>query len=331
MKQQIAQIGCKPWTLNGLSDRVIVGHYQNNYGSAVQDLNAIRERLAELDLGAAPAHEVRALKREELAAMGSVTLHELYFGNLGGDGSVLFSGSADGTGLPKTIASAIEQNFGSLFAWQREFIGLAQALRGRSGWVVLSYSRQDVRLYNQLLEDRADFVLDAAPLLVLDMYEHAYQAEFGANVTAYIDAFLRNVDWSAVATRLKQATDRLLPVDMSAADGITVEELAARRAAGEPIQVIDARPRFHFSRSAEMIEGAVYRDPDRVYEWSAELSADKPVVVYCAYGFNVGCAVAGVLRERGFPTARFLRGGLSAWLGIGGARTRPTEAPFAAV
>ena len=69
MKQQIAQIGCRPWTLNGLSDWLIVSHYKNNYGSAVRDLNAICERLAELDLGAALGHEVRALKREELAAM----------------------------------------------------------------------------------------------------------------------------------------------------------------------------------------------------------------------------------------------------------------------
>jgi superoxide dismutase, Fe-Mn family len=318
-QQQIAQIGCKPWTLNGLSDRLIVSHYENHYGAAVRDVNAVRERRAELDLATAPAPAVRALKREELAAMSSVTLHELYFGNLGGDGSVLFTGSGSGTGLPKQMAAAIEQHFGSVAGWQREFSALAHALSGRSGWLVLSYSRQDGRLANELLEDDSQFAVDAAPLLVLDMYEHAYQAEFGANATAYIDAFLRNVDWTTVSNRLKQATDRLPAVDSKAVDEISAEELAARRATGEPIQVIDARPRFHFSRSSDMIEGAVYRDPDRVHEWAPELAADTPVVVYCAYGFNVGCAVAGVLRERGFD-ARFLRGGLSAWLGIGGAR-----------
>src|SRR5882762_1934746 len=105
MRYAIAPIGCRPWTLNGLSDRLIVSHYENNYGSAVRDLNAIRERLAELDFSNATAHEVRGLKREELSAMGSVTLHELYFGNLGGDGSVLFTGSGDGKGLPKSIAA----------------------------------------------------------------------------------------------------------------------------------------------------------------------------------------------------------------------------------
>src|SRR5215207_10082949 len=120
MKQHIAQIGCKPWTLNGLSDRLIVSHYENNYGSAVRDLNALREGLAEVDFCNTASHEIRGLKREELSAMRSVTLHELYFGNLGGDGSVLFTGSGDGTGLPKVIAAAIEQHFGSVAAWQRE-------------------------------------------------------------------------------------------------------------------------------------------------------------------------------------------------------------------
>ena len=145
MKQQIAQIGCKPWTLNGLSDRLIVTHYESHYGSAVRELNTIRERLAEVDFGTASAHEVRALKREELAAMGSVMLHEQYFASLGGDGSVLFTGSGDGTGLPKAIGAAIEQQFGTVFAWQREFIALAEALIGRSGWVILSYGRTDGR------------------------------------------------------------------------------------------------------------------------------------------------------------------------------------------
>ena len=63
----------------------------------------------------------------------------------------------------------------------------------------------------------------------------------------------------------------------------------------------------------------VYRDPERVHEWAAELSTDTPVVVYCSYGFNVGCAVTGVLRERGFD-ARFLDSGLSGWYAAGGAR-----------
>jgi Fe-Mn family superoxide dismutase len=256
--------------------------------------------------------------------MGSVTLHELYFGSLGGDGTVLFTGSGDGTGLPKPVAAALEQQFGTISAWQREFVAIAQALSGRSGWAILSCGRADGRLYNQMADDDSQAVIDAVPLLVLDMYEHAYHLEFGANATAYIDAFMRNIDWATVAQRLKQATDSPAsarqPSSAEAGSSISVEELAARRARGEPLQVIDARPRFHFSRSSDMMAGAIYRDPDGVHTWASELSTEGPIVVYCAYGFNVGCAVATVLRQRGFD-ARFLRGGLSAWFSAGGART----------
>jgi superoxide dismutase, Fe-Mn family len=69
-------IPCRPWTLNGLSKELIVSHYENNYGAAVRTLNAVRKELADL-AGGAPAYRIRALKREELIAMGSAMLHEL--------------------------------------------------------------------------------------------------------------------------------------------------------------------------------------------------------------------------------------------------------------
>jgi Fe-Mn family superoxide dismutase len=323
MQRRITPIPCKPWTLNGLSDRLIVGHYENNYGAAVRSLNSIWGRLAELDAARTPDYEIRALKQAELSAMGSVALHELYFGSLGGDGAVLFTGSGSGTKLDGSVSAALAQNFGSLAAWQRDFVALANALSSGSGWAVLTFSRQDGKLYNQLAFDDSQALLDAVPLLVLDMYEHAYQMEFGANAAAYIEAFMRNVDWTAVANRLKQATDRpaLVPANSTGDSGasISAEELVAQRATGASLQIIDARPRFHLSRSADMMQGAVYRDPERVHEWAAELSTDTPVVVYCSYGFNVGCAVTGVLRERGFD-ARFLDSGLSGWYAAGGAR-----------
>ena len=77
---------------------------------------------------------------------------------------------------------------------------------------------------------------------------------------------------------------------------ITVEELMEARARGEPLQVIDARPRYHLTRSADMMADAVYRDPERAYEWVSDLSPASSVVVYCSYGFNVGCAVAAPRR-----------------------------------
>jgi len=104
MGQHIAPITCKPWSLNGLSERLIVSHYENTYGAAVRSLNAIRDTLNALDLVAAPPYQIRALKREELAAMGSVALHELYFGGLGGDGAAV---AASDPGISRHNASTL--------------------------------------------------------------------------------------------------------------------------------------------------------------------------------------------------------------------------------
>jgi len=312
MRQEITPIPVRPWTLNGLSERLIVSHYEHNYGAAVRTLNAVRAELAALDAGA-PGYRIRALKQEELVAMGSVALHELYFGNLGGEGNK----------IPDQVGAVLDEHFGSTAAWRREFVGTARSLAGGSGWVLLTYSRRHKRLWNQIASDHSQAAVDAAPVLALDMYEHAYHPDFGANATAYIDAFMRNVDWAVVAARLNAVrADRALPrEDPSDASlpSLSVEELSARIARGDRVQVLDARPRHHISRTVDLMEGAIWRDPDRVEDWIGELSTDQPVAVYCAYGFHVGCNVTRALRERGFD-ARYVRGGVSAWYAAGGAR-----------
>src|SRR5215469_15876491 len=227
MNHPIAPIPVKPWTLNGVSDRLIVSHYENNYGRAVQTLNATRQRLAGIDLASTSSDELRALKEEELSAAGSVALHELYFGNLGPGSSGYFG---DGK-IPDAIISALAEQFGSVAAWRREFVALARALERRNGWVLLCLSRADGRLSNQIVFDHAQALIDAVPVLALDLYEHAYYPEFGANATAYVDAFMRNIDWACVAERIAavRAHRPLPPVDRSITNlpSIGVEELAA--------------------------------------------------------------------------------------------------------
>jgi Fe-Mn family superoxide dismutase len=310
MNRPIAPIPCRPWTLNGLSERLIVSHYENNYGNAVRSADAIRRDLKALDPATAPGHLIRALKREELSALDSVALHELYFSNLGGDGK-----------MHAEIASALEKHFGSVDAWRREFVAAAQSLRGGSGWAVLVYSRRDRQLYNQVALDHTQAMIDASPLLVLDMYEHAYHIDFGANAAAYIDAFMRNIDWTVVGQRLAEAIGNA-PGKPAAVDeslpSISIEELS-ELAANQQVQVLDARPKHYYSRSTDMMQGATWRDPTRVAEWSRDLSTEAPVFVYCAYGFHVGCGVTAELRERGFD-AKYIRGGLSAWYAAGGKR-----------
>jgi Fe-Mn family superoxide dismutase len=318
MQQDITPIAVRPWTLNGISERMIVSHYESNYGEAVRTLNAVRDELVALD-ARAPGYRLRALKREEVIAMGSVTLHELYFGNLGGQGNQ----------IPDPVRAVLEEHFGSVRAWRREFVGTARSLAGGSGWVLLTYSRRERRFWNQVATDYSQAAVDAAPVLALDMYEHAYHMDFGANATAYVDAFMRNVDWAAVVQRIDAVRgDRSLPLEDpsdKSLPSLSVEELAARLAKGEPVQVLDARPRHHISRTIDLMDGAVWRDPDRVDDWIGELAPDRPIAVYCAYGFHVGCNVTRTLRERGFD-ARYIRGGVSAWYATGGPRALRSDA-----
>jgi Fe-Mn family superoxide dismutase len=278
-----------------------------------------------LDFATAPGHRIRSLKGEELAALGSVYLHELYFGSLGGDGGTLFTGSGPGTRMDAPVAAALERYFGSAAAWRLEFTALGRAMANGSGWVLLMYSRREAQLYNQIADHHGSMIIDATPLLALDMYDHAYHVDFGANVQAYIDAFMRNIDWGEVGSRLAEASGDRLPASSNDGTGdkslpsVSVEELSAQLAMHSPIQVLDARPKHYFSRNDEMMSGAVWRDPDLVDEWSRDLARDAPVVVYCAYGYAVGCGVTTALRERGFD-AKYIRGGLSAWYASGGER-----------
>ena len=83
MPYEVKPLACDPTAINGMSERLIVSHYENNYGGAVQRLNAITKELAELDFTSAPIFVINGLKREELIAMNSMILHEIFFASLG--------------------------------------------------------------------------------------------------------------------------------------------------------------------------------------------------------------------------------------------------------
>jgi Fe-Mn family superoxide dismutase len=178
-------------SLNGISEKLIQSHWENNYGGAVKALNLIRGRLVQtLNDANTPPYVYNGLKREQLIRTGSVVLHELYFGNLGGDGK----SSAD---VRKRIAEA----FGSFDAWESEFRKIGQGLGGGSGWVVLGYNQVFKILENYWMADHSTGPLRTTPILVMDMYEHAYQMDYGAAAAKYIDAFFANINWEAAAQR----------------------------------------------------------------------------------------------------------------------------------
>src|SRR5713226_829179 len=241
MRYHLAPLYCRPWTLNGISPRLIGSHYENNYGAALNRLNAISEEIEQLGLGKTADQTLARLKRDEIAALNSTLLHELYFASLGGDGRV----------LPDAVANAIAKDFGSVDRWRQEFVGIANGLAGGSGWVLLTYVPRDGRLINQIASDHDPSIAGGVPILALDMYEHAYHLEFGANATAYIAAFMRNIDWQAVLGRYEDAIKvapprRLEQKQFADVPSITLDEVKAMVAAGTPLQIIDTRPK-HYS------------------------------------------------------------------------------------
>jgi Fe-Mn family superoxide dismutase len=312
MRYQLTPIFTRPWLLNGLSLKLIESHYENHYGGALRRLNAITEQLEAMDLAAAAPHLVNGLKREQLIALNSTLLHELYFASM-----------AFGDGQPTdAVARALSRDFGSVERWRTEFVAMASGLAGGSGWVLLVYVPRDRRLVNQYASDHGQAVAGGIPIMALDMYEHAYHIDFGANARAYIETFQRNLDWPSVEARYEDALQvapprPLVQKEFGDVPAVGVEEVKAMLEAGEPVQVVDARPRSYVARQQEIMEGAVWRDPERLEDWIGELSKSEPVVVFCAYGFHVGCKTAIALRDAGFD-ARYMKGGHSAWKAIGG-------------
>jgi superoxide dismutase, Fe-Mn family len=160
MRYQIAPLFCRPWTINGITPRLIESHYENNYGGAVNHLNAISEEIQSLDVATTPPHVINRLKQEEMAALNSTLLHELYFASLGGDGRA----------IPETMATAIGRDFGSVDRWRREFIALAHALAAGAGWVLLTWVPRTGSLINQSVSDNSQGIAGGITILALDMY-----------------------------------------------------------------------------------------------------------------------------------------------------------------
>jgi superoxide dismutase, Fe-Mn family len=142
----------------GLSERLIVSHWENNYGGAVRRLNAITAQLAVLDFATAPVFVINGLKREELIATNSMILHELYFDGLG-----------DGGAPDTALREALTRDFGSLDRWRSRARRDGETMGGGSGWVLLTYSHRDRRLVNQWAADHTHSMAGGTPILALDV------------------------------------------------------------------------------------------------------------------------------------------------------------------
>lgn len=186
----------KPKGLKGISDQQLEYHFETHYKGYVNKLNEIWEKLAMVDRTKANQNfsDYRALKVEETFNYMGVVLHELYFENL-----------KDGmnTKASSKLVEMIEKNFGSWDKWKEDFRACGIAHRG---WAVLVCDLSKRKLINNGLDAHNMYgLLNSIPILVMDVYEHAYYTDQGPKRGPYIDSFFENVNWSVVSKRLDVA------------------------------------------------------------------------------------------------------------------------------
>jgi Fe-Mn family superoxide dismutase len=181
-------------TLSGISDKTNEIHHGKLYTGYVNKRNEIEAALKTSDRSKANAtySEFGELKREENFAANGMILHELFFVSLGGDGTP-----------SEKLAELLKRDFGSFEEWKADFLACAMSARG---WALLAYDPSDEKLHNYVGDaHNQGGIWGATPLLVCDIYEHAYFIDFGSDRKAYLEAFFANLNWASVEERAEKA------------------------------------------------------------------------------------------------------------------------------
>ena len=164
------------------------------YKGYVQKTNEITKVLTtqpEWDTANATASHYRGWKKGETYAIDGVILHELYFQNLGNE--------TEPEPMGTKTENLINRYFDGVDKWKEDFTACAKAARG---WCVLVYEQRTGTFRNILLDSHDDGnIASAYPILVLDMYEHAYFIDYGTDKAAYISRFIDNIPWGIIEKR----------------------------------------------------------------------------------------------------------------------------------
>jgi Fe-Mn family superoxide dismutase len=179
--------------MNGFSEALLKNHFAL-YQGYVTNTNKVWDALqAMLKEGKTAAPEYAELKRRFGWEFNGMRLHELYFDNLGGKGTINKSGK-----LAKLLPGA----YGSVEAWEKDFRATG-AMRG-IGWVVLYQDDTNGWLFNQWISEHdGGHPAGCRPILIMDVFEHAYMLDYGLKKADYIEAFFKNINWDAVEARVK--------------------------------------------------------------------------------------------------------------------------------
>jgi Fe-Mn family superoxide dismutase len=176
----------------GFSDKLLDMHFAL-YQGYVKNTNLLADQLAKMAAaGQADTPAFAELQRRFGWEWNGMRLHELYFGNLGGKEPLKKDGE---------LMRKLSDSFGSYEAWEANFKAVG-AMRG-IGWVILYEDPQSGRLFNVWINEHdVGHLAAGAPLLVMDVFEHAYMPDYGLKRADYIQAFMKNVNWAVVESRL---------------------------------------------------------------------------------------------------------------------------------
>jgi len=178
--------------LKGFSETLLKNHF-TLYQGYVTNTNKVADTLAQmLKDGKTGNAEFSELKRRFGWEFNGMRLHELYFDNLKGSGGIDKAG---------TLAGKMEKAFGGVDSWEKDFKACG-TMRG-IGWVVLYYDAIGDRLFNSWINEHdVSHLAGCSPILVMDVFEHAYFTDYQLKRADYIEAFFANINWQAVASRL---------------------------------------------------------------------------------------------------------------------------------
>ena len=178
----------------GFSDQLLKNHF-TLYQGYVNNTNKLAETLkAMLKEGKANTPEYAEVKRRFGWEWNGMRLHEYYFDNLVNGGKPL--------DLNSDLAKKIEEDFGSYAEWEKEFKAIG-TMRG-IGWVILYLDPVSNKLFNTWINEHdVGHLAGCRPLLVMDVFEHAFMIDYGLKRADYIEAFFKNIDWNVVSSRLK--------------------------------------------------------------------------------------------------------------------------------
>jgi superoxide dismutase, Fe-Mn family len=179
--------------MEGFSEQLLKNHF-TLYQGYVTNTNKVLDILEQmLKEGKTAAPEFAELKRRLGWEFNGMRLHEYYFENLGGTGGIDKNGKT---------AHKMSDSFGSVEAWEKDFRATG-AMRG-VGWAVLYQDTASGRLINFWVNEHdTAHPAGGRPLLVMDVFEHAYMTDYGLKKADYIDSFVKNIDWNVVASRTK--------------------------------------------------------------------------------------------------------------------------------